>query len=226
MGLNQTVMKDTVLGFLKDLQVNNNREWFQANKGRYEEAKSEFETFVNALIPEIARFDPTIKFVEARECIFRIFRDVRFARNKDPYKTNFGAWITKGGRKSPGPGYYFHVEPGEVFIAGGIHMPDPALLKKIRQEIYYNIAEFKKILADKEFSKYFRGIDDYEKMKNAPKDFPSDFKDIDLLKFKSYTVSYSMDVKILSSDKLPATVVQVCSVMKPYNDFLRRTTEG
>jgi uncharacterized protein (TIGR02453 family) len=219
-------MKDSVHTFLRDLQNNNNREWFQANKGRYEEAKSEFETFINALIPEIARFDPSIKFVEARECIFRIFRDVRFAKNKDPYKTNFGAWIAPGGRKSPGPGYYFHIEPSQVFVSGGIYMPDPDLLKKIRQEIYYNITEFKKILSEKDFVKYFRSIDDYEKMKKAPKDFPSDFKDIDLLKYKSYTVSHSLEVKILTSNTLPATVVKVCEVMKPYNDFLRRAKES
>jgi uncharacterized protein (TIGR02453 family) len=219
-------MKETVITFLRDLEKNNNREWFQANKRRYEESKADFENFIDALIPEIARFDPSITFVEAKECIFRIFRDVRFAKNKDPYKTNFGAWIAKGGRKSPGPGYYFHVEPSMIFVAGGIHMPEPELLKKIRQEIYYNIDEFKKILSEKEFAKNFSGIDDYEKMKKAPKDFPADFKDIDLLKYKSYTVSHTIDVKSITSDTLPVTVVKVCKTLKPYNDFMRRATEA
>ena len=119
MGINRTIMKESVHTFLRDLQKNNNREWFQANKGRYEEAKSEFETFINALIPEIARFDLSIKFVEARECIFRIFRDVRFAKNKDPYKTNFGAWIAPGGGKAPAPVIISILNPARCLLPGG-----------------------------------------------------------------------------------------------------------
>jgi uncharacterized protein (TIGR02453 family) len=218
-------MNPIILKFLKDLKKNNNREWFQANKGRYEEAKAEFEVFINSVIHEIARFDNTVSFIDAKDCQFRIYRDVRFSKNKEPYKTNFGAWMTKDGRKSPGPGYYFHMSPGEFFLSGGIHMPDPELLKRIRQEIYYNIKEFRKILENKEFKKYFDGIDEWDKGKLPPKGFPADFPDIDLLKNKSFTVSYPFDEKLLSSDKLFKTAITVYKAMLPYNEFMRKAVQ-
>ena len=118
-------MNPIILDFLSKLKENNNREWFQANKKFYEEAKSEVEAFVDDLIPRMAAFEPSLKYVTAKECMFRIFRDVRFSKDKVPYKTNMGAWITKGGRKSPGPGYYLHIQPGESMLAGGVYMPEP-----------------------------------------------------------------------------------------------------
>ena len=133
-------MKRTIINFLKDLEQNNNREWFQANKVHYDTAKAEFETFINSLIPAIAKFDDSVKLITAKECIFRIFRDVRFAKDKSPYKTNFGAFIAKGGRKNHGPGYYFHLQPGECFLSGGVWMPSPDIMKKIRQEIFDKLA--------------------------------------------------------------------------------------
>src|SRR5512136_197267 len=135
-------MEKVILSFLEQLQENNNREWFQVNKILYEKAKAEFEEFINSLIPAIAKFDDSVRHVTAKDCIFRIFRDVRFAKDKSPYKTNFGAFMSKGGRKSHGPGYYFHLSPEECFLSGGVWMPAPDVMKKIRQEIYYNIAEF------------------------------------------------------------------------------------
>lgn len=139
---NSTKMITTVLPFLDDLRKNNNREWFQKNRSRYEQAKKEFESFLGLVIPAIAEYEPAMKFIEPKDCLFRIFRDVRFSKDKLPYKTNMGAWITPSGRKSSGPGFYIHLQPGESFLSGGIHMPDPEKLKKIRQEIYYNIDEF------------------------------------------------------------------------------------
>jgi uncharacterized protein (TIGR02453 family) len=127
-------MKKNVLEFLAQLEANNNREWFQQNKKHYDEAKTEVEAFVNAIIPDLAKFDDTLKYVEAKDCIFRIFRDVRFSKDKSPYKTNMGAWVTQAGRKSSGPGYYIHLQPGGSFLAAGVYMPEPAQLKKIRNE--------------------------------------------------------------------------------------------
>lgn len=219
-------MKKIVIDFLTQLQSNNNREWFQQNKNMYEESKKEIELFVNSVIPEIAEFDPDIKFVEAKDCMFRIFRDVRFAKDKSPYKINMGAWITKAGRKSPGPGYYVHIQPGESFLAGGVYMPEPDMLKRMRQEIYYNTAEFKAILAEKTFSKYFKGISEMDKQKLAPRDFPKDFPDIDLLKHKHYTVDHPMTDKQITDDGLRNYVVKTFEAMQPLNRFLKRALEG
>jgi uncharacterized protein (TIGR02453 family) len=219
-------MKRTILSFLEQLQENNNREWFQVNKSLYDETKREFEVFIDSLIPAIAKFDDTVKQMTAKDCIFRIFRDVRFAKDKSPYKTNFGAFIAKGGRKNHGPGYYFHMQPGECFLSGGVWMPEPEVTKKIRQEIYYNIDEFKNILNSNMFLKYFSGIDDWDRQKTAPKEYPKDFPDIELLKNRSFTISHKLDEKILLSNKLFDYTIGVYRIMQPYNAFLSRAVEG
>ena len=219
-------MKKIIMTFLEQLQDNNNREWFQANKSLYDDAKKEFETFIDSLIPAIAKFDDSVKQMTAKDCIFRIFRDVRFAKDKSPYKTNFGAFIAKGGRKNHGPGYYFHIQPGECFLAGGVWMPAPDVMKKIRQEIYYNIDELKNILNNKGFRSYFSGIDDYDRQKTAPREYPKDFPDIELLKNRSFTISHPLDEKILHSEKLFDYTIGVYKIMLPYNAFLARAVEG
>ena len=218
-------MNKVILTFLKDLDKNNNRDWFQANKASYEEARKEFEDFINSLIPAIAKFDDSVKLITAKDSIFRIYRDVRFAKDKSPYKTNFGAFIAKGGKKNHGPGYYFHIQPGGCFISGGIWMPSPDVMKKVRQEIYYNIKEFKSILDKKAFREYFSGIDDWDRQKLAPKEFPKDFPDIELLKNRSFTVSHALSDKEIHSDALFDYVIKAYKVMQPYNLFLTRAVE-
>lgn len=220
------MMTDLVISFLKELEQNNTREWFHANKGWYDEAKLEMESLVNTLIPGMARFDPTVKFITAKECMFRIFRDVRFSKDKAPYKTNFGAWIAKTGRKSSGPGYYIHIQPGESFLAAGVYMPDPETLKKIRQEIYYNIDEFKGILEGKELKKYIHGVDEMDKLKRPPKDFPADFPDIEILKNKHFTVSCTFSEKQLSGPNFADFALKVYKTMYPFNVFLGRAIDG
>lgn len=219
-------MNPIVLEFLSELEKNNDRDWFNANKKRYEEAKKEVESFVNLLIPELARYDDSVRFTEAKECMFRIFRDVRFSHDKSPYKTNMGAWITRNGRKSSGPGYYIHIQPGESFLAAGIYQPEPERLKMIRNEIYYNIGEFKSILADRDVNRYSSGLMDFEKMKTAPRDFPKDFPDIDLLKYRHYTLSAAMKDSTVRSDDFKELVLSTFRSMIPFNMFLKRALEG
>lgn len=211
-----------VLDYLSALNEHNDRSWFQANKTLYDQAKKEMEEFVAILIPAIAGFDPSVKHVEAKDCMFRIFRDVRFAKDKSPYKTNMGAWITAMGRRSSGPGYYLHLEPGKSFLAGGVYMPEPEKLKLIRKEIYYNPEEFLGLLEAKGAKRYFDGLSEDDKQKLAPRDFPRDFEYIDLLKYKHYTVSHPVgDEKIVQKQFLSYTV-DVFKAMEPLNRFLRR----
>jgi uncharacterized protein (TIGR02453 family) len=219
-------MKKLVLDFLKQLEENNNREWFQEHKKSYEEAKKEVESFVNSVIPVIAKFDESVRYTEAKDCMFRIFRDVRFAKDKSPYKINMGAWISRAGRKSPGPGYYIHIQPGGSFLAAGVYMPEPDMLKHIRSEIYYNVVEFKSILNDKQLKKYSDGLSDFDKGKMAPRDFPKDFPEIDLLKYKHYTVSYPLRDEMIASDHFQEVVVMAFKAMYPFNMFLSRALEG
>lgn len=218
-------MKKNVLGFLGQLKENNDRQWFQQHKTLYEEAKTEVESFVNSIIPRIAKYDPAIRFVEAKDCLFRIFRDVRFSKDKSPYKINMGAWITPSGRKSFGPGYYIHLQPAESFLSAGVYMPDPFALKKIRREIYYNVAEFKAILDDKNLKKYYQGLDEMDKAKLAPKDFPKDFPEIDLLKNKHFILSYPLNDASIYKEDFDELVINVFQTVQPFNRFLRRALE-
>lgn len=214
----------TILNFLNDLKANNEREWFHANKKQYNKAKSDFETFINQLIPAIFKFDPGIGSLTAKDCVFRIFRDIRFSPDKTPYKTHFGAYIAKGGRKSSLAGYYLHIDAEESFAAGGLHMPPAENLKKARQEIMYNIDEFKSIIHDAKFKTVFGSFID-EKLKRPPKDFPADFADIDLLKFKGFTVMHKIDQKTLQGAEANSAILSAFKTLKPLNDFLNRGLE-
>ena len=211
-----------ILDFLTVLKDNNNKDWFHANRKDYDEAKSDFEGFINKLIPAISEFDKSIKFITAKECIFRINKDIRFSKDKSPYKTNFGAFISQGGRKSKYGGYYFHIEPSSSMIAGGVYMPEPVDLKAIRNEIYYNTSEFKKIIKDKNFIKYFSELDG-DKLVNAPKDFPKDFPEIDLLKFKHYVVMHSISDKEILNKNLFDLTIEIFKGMYKFNEFLNKS---
>jgi uncharacterized protein (TIGR02453 family) len=210
-----------IFSFLEELEKNNNREWFQANKQRYENAKKEVEDFMNLLIPEIAKFDPDIKDLTAKDCIFRIYNDIRFAKNKPPYKTNFGGFIVKGGKNSGNSGYYLHLERNNCFAGGGIYMPPADKLKLIRQEIYYNFKEFSKLLSAKPFLNYFDGLDEL-KASRVPKDFPKDCESAEMLKYKSYTMLCKVTQKELQSADFKKQIIDIFKTMTPVNHFLNR----
>ncbi|MDX9854546.1 MAG: DUF2461 domain-containing protein, partial [Tenuifilaceae bacterium] len=146
-------MLKTTLNFLTSLKANNNRDWFTDNKSEYLEAKSQFEAFVGKLIIGIKEFDSTIGSIEPKDCVFRIYRDVRFSHNKEPYKTNMGAYITKAGRKGSYAGYYFHTEPEGSFVSGGIYMAQPAVMKEIREDMDTYSDEFLAIVNEPKFAK-------------------------------------------------------------------------
>ncbi len=218
------MISPNVLQFLEFLKKNNNREWFRANKPLYEEAKVEVESFVNQLIPAVRKFDNKIGILSPNDCMFRIYRDVRFSKDKSPYKINFGGFITKGGRRAGNAGYYLHIEPQNSFLGGGIYMPAGASLKAIRQEIYYNIDEFRNIINDNDFIKNFRQLEG-EKLVRPPKDFPPDFEEIELLKFKSYVVLHPLADKILLSEDLQNFVIKIFKSMLSLNHFINRALE-
>ena len=205
--------------FLGKLKANNNREWFQANKQLYDDARGEFEQFIAILIPVIRGIDPDVDVMSPKECLFRIFRDVRFSKDKSPYKTNFGAFIARGGRKSPHAGYYIHIEPGASFVGGGAYMPESQYLKAIRTEIFENPEEYKTIITSDYFRKYFGGMFG-EKLKTAPKGFPKEFPDIDLLKNKHYAVTHRVEDGFWFSDTLVEDVAEMFGALYVLNRFL------
>ena len=209
-----------ILDFLKKLKKNNNREWFTDNKKKFEVAKDAFEPAVEILLNGISKFDKRIAEVTPKECIYRIYRDVRFSKDKTPYKTNFGAVMGAGGRKTTSAFYYIQVEPGDnSFIAGGLYMPEGEKLKKIRQEIDYNANDFKKILNKKSFKQYFPQIEG-EKLKKAPKGYAPDDPNIELLKHKSYVVMHQFTDAQIMDDAFTKECIKMYKEMKPFNDFL------
>lgn len=212
---------NTVIKFLKSIAKNNNREWFEKNKSKYLEAKLTFEDFLEAFHKELVMFDESLAALNPRKQGFRIYRDVRFSKDKRPYKVNMGAGFSEHGKMDQEPGYYIHIEPGKSFIAGGLYMPDTENLSKIRQEIDYNTETFLKILNDKKFKKLFPALDDFDSLKTAPKGYPKDHPYINLLKHKSYIVSHYFNDKEVLDKKFARKAAEVAKVLKPLNDFLK-----
>lgn len=212
---------DLVLKFLKKLQKNNNKEWFDVNRASYEHAKSELKELVAETIKGISKFDSSIATLEPKDCMFRINRDVRFSKDKAPYKTNMGFMIAPGGKKSIKSCYYVHIEPGNCFVAGGIWMPLPEHLKLIRQEIDYNGETLDKILASKSFKKYFKGLDQEMKLVRMPKEYSEDNAHADYLKLKSFTVTMSLEEAVIAdSKKVIPSIIQPFAELYKLNQFL------
>lgn len=187
------------IDFLKDLRENNNREWFNANKGRYQEGLELFRGFAGELIAGISAFDPALGNLEAKDTIFRIYKDVRFSKDKSPYKTHFGCWMTKGGRKSTDAGYYFHMEPGNTFMAAGVWMPPKEQLNSIRQEILYDADSYLKLINSPRMKADFERGGQEDMLKKGPVGFPKDFKHMEELKYKHYVWHrYYNDSEVLS----------------------------
>lgn len=211
----------STLTFLSDLRIYNEREWFSKNRSRYEEARGNFETFIQAIIDEIVTFDPIYKGLEAKSCVFRINRDTRFAHDKSIYKTNFGAFMVRGGKKNGDrfPGYYFHIEPGSSFVAGGAYVPPAPWLNAIRAKIDENADGLIRIINNKDFKKHFGGLDG-EKLKTAPKGYPRDHPHIELLKYKSFLAYRAISDRELTSEGCFDLAVSAFRAMKPLHDFL------
>jgi len=217
---------EDIINFLKELNENNNREWFAQNKSRYEKVKSKFEEISRLLISEISIFDKDIKNVDVKDCVFRIYRDIRFSTDKTPYKTHFGVYIASaGGRKSQRGGYYLHLDPAGSFIAVGVWCPPPNILKALRQSVCDNIDELNEIRNETGFNTYFKTFFEEDKLKNVPAGFPRDFPDAELLKLKHYMVEYKLDDKILNASDFVLQLAQIARAGYPLNKFLNYTVD-
>ncbi len=215
-------MKSSTLQFLKTLEKNNNRDWFNDNKKDYLDAKEDVEFFIENMIEEIAKFDEEILKIDPKKALFRIYKDIRFSKLKIPYKTHFGAALGfgKGGKIS---GYYVHIEPGKSFLEGGVYQPESSVLKEIRNEISMNSVEFSNILDQEDFRNNFRGLSVESKLQRVPAGFEKDHPMAEYLKLKNLIVNYPLsDDQILGSNA-PIEFAQIFKSMKPLNDFIEKS---
>lgn len=212
------------LQFLDDLKANNNREWFLDNKKRYDAFKKDYQQLVAAFLDAMKPLDPSLEMLEVKNCTFRINRDIRFSKDKSPYKSHLGIWLSSGAKGLNRSGYYIHLENGSSFIAGGLYCPEAEDLKKMRKEIAYFHEDLEAILKKTNFKKEFKDFDRDEKniLKNPPRGYEKEHPAIDLLKLKSFETSHKIDFSAAAKKDFVATVSKKLILLKPLNDFINR----
>ncbi|MBW3521773.1 DUF2461 domain-containing protein [Chryseobacterium sp. NKUCC03_KSP] len=208
-----------VFDFLKLIEKNNNREWFNDNKDLFLEAQSDLQNFTEELIAEMGKFDETILKLDAKRSLLRIYRDTRFSKDKTPYKTYFGASLGMGKMNSKA-GFYLHVEPGKSFLGSGIYLPDSPILKEIRKEISVFKDDFLKAITDKDFKKHYGELDQEHKLKNVPQGFEKEDPMGEYLKLKSFIGVHNMSNKDLMEKNAVKNISKIFEAAKPLNDFL------
>ena len=222
------MLQHTTVQFLKNLKKNNKKEWFDSNRGKYESAKKDVENLSSDIIKRLSLIDESIAHLLPKDCMFRINRDVRFSKDKSPYKTNMGVYFSKGGKKGNTAGYYFHLEPGKSFIAGGLWMPLPVDLKKVRQEIDYNWEEFQSILKEKKFKTIYKDL--YKgkdiSLSTMPKGYSKDHSAIEYLKLKSFIAETHFKDEELMKSSLHKKTVAAFEALQPLINFINRALDS
>ena len=215
-----------ILDFLRELACNNNRDWFNAHKDWYKRCHEKVEVFTALWLEQMKELDPELAGLQPKDCIWRIYRDVRFSHDKRPFKVWFGIFAAaKGGRKSDRGGYYVHLEPNRCMFGGGIWCPNKDLLHALRKEVMANYEEVEEIFSNPMTNKYFQDFDTDQMLKKVPQGFPADFKHTNWLKRKAYTFSTPLsDEEVCATDFLDK-VMEISQAAKPINDFLNYTFE-
>jgi len=222
------MIHSSTVSFLKELKRNNNKTWFDNHKAKFLSAKNDFENFVQEIIKVISAFDNDIKDLQAKNCTFRINRDIRFSKDKTPYKTNMGASFNRGGKKSIFGGYYFHLEPGgKSFVGGGLWMPDPIALKKLRQEIDYCFPEFQKIISNPSFKKQYNNLEmnEGQMLVNVPKGYDKENPAASFLKLKSFVATKNIRDTLLTNSGLLKETAKAFEALMPLVKFMNRSLE-
>ena len=212
------------LQFLDDLKANNNRDWFLDNKKRYEVFKKDYQQLVADFLDAMKPLDPTLKMLEVKNCTFRINRDIRFSKDKSPYKDHVGIWMSSGAKGMNRSGYYVHIARAGSFIAGGFYCPEAEDLKKVRKEIAFFHDDLEEIMHDKNFQKEFGDFDRNENnlLKNPPRGYEKDHPAIEFLKLKSFETSQKFNIEEVLKKDFVSKMTQKLIVLKPLNDFINR----
>ena len=221
------MLQSSTLKFLKDLAKHNDKSWFDDHRKQYEAAREDFETFIQAVVDRQCKKDEDLRDLVARKCTFRINRDIRFSKDKSPYKSNMGASMARGGKKSIFAGYYFHLEPGKSFVGGGLWMPQAPEMKKVRQEIDYCYEEFRQTVESRKFKSVYKELytGDDLKLTKVPQGFEKDNPAAEYLKLKSWLAMRELsDAEIVSKDLLKKTV-DAFETLQPMIKFINRAVE-
>lgn len=215
--------KDSVQ-FLDDLKANNNRDWFLDNKKRYEVFKKDYQKLVGDFLDVMKPLDPSLEMLEVKNCTFRINRDIRFSKDKSPYKDHLGIWMSSGVKGNNRSGYYIHIAKSGSFIAGGFYCPEAEDLKKVRKEIAYFYEDLEEILHNKNFKTAFGDFDRNENnlLKNPPRGYEKEHPAIEFLKLKSFETSQKFDIIEVTKEDFVAKMSKRLILLKPLNDFINR----
>ena len=213
------------LQFISDLKKNNNTEWMHANKGRYENYKKTYHNFVSSILQEMKLLDPSLALLEVKNCTFRINRDIRFSKDKTPYKTHISVWLSTNKNIKNAPGYYLHLDDEASFLAGGMYCPEPSELKKIRKEIAFFHDDLTAIITDKNFVSEFKILSQEDILKRPPKDFDATHQAIELLKLKSFTASKEIKKQDCLDKNFAKIIAKKLIILLPLNTFLNRAIE-
>jgi len=218
------MLKKDSLQFLEDLKANNNRDWFLDNKKRYEVFKKDYQQLVSDFLDVMKPLDPSLEMLEVKNCTFRINRDIRFSKDKSPYKDHIGVWLSSGAKGMNRSGYYVHIAKAGSFIAGGLYCPEAEDLKKVRKEIAYFHEDLEEIIGSKNFQKEFGDFDRNEKniLKNPPRGYEKEHPAIEFLKLKSFETSQKFEINEVTKEDFVAKMSKKLIVLKPLNDFINR----
>lgn len=213
-----------ILPFLDDLKANNNKEWFAANKKRYDIYKKEYHQLIDQLLKIMKSKDSGLEKLEVKNCTFRINRDIRFSKDKSPYKTNMGIWLKSGSLKQDAPGYYLHIERDHSFLGGGLYCPMPEQIHKMRKEIHFFYDDLRTVLDEKKFKTTYGSLqnDDKISLKKPPRGYDQNDPALEFLKLKSYTAIHKISNKELSQDDFVEQAASKLLILKPLNDFINR----
>lgn len=210
-------IQKSALSFLQDLKRNNNREWFTENKKRFQFENDQFISFAEDILQEMNKSD-NIETPTGKKSVFRIYRDIRFSKNKTPYKTHFSGSFKRATEELRG-GYYFHIEPGNSFIGGGFWGPNPKDLLRIRKEIQTDASELKEIINAKQFVSTFGQLDG-EKVKTVPRGFDKNHPDLELLRFKQFIISKKISDKEILHENFSSKVSETFKAMRPFFNYM------
>ena len=219
-----------IIDFLRDLSCNNNKEWFNANKLRYQQVLSLWQDFCGELIQKVGQYDPDIARLTVKDCTYRIYRDTRFSADKSPYKTHFGVFLSKGGKKSMHAGYYFHVGTGmgEAYpnchmIASGNYCFESRVIKMLREDISFDWEVFKADVLDVADPSFKVDLDGA--LKRVPKEYPADAPYADFMRLKSFSLVTYLDDDFILQPDLVSRVAELLKTVKPFNDYINRAVD-